>query len=293
MDDELRMKLADIGGPEALAECIVNHYPDLTAPVPLEMIAEAVGIYSIEGKRTDSFEGVLVTDDAKSKGEIAYNKESIVERQRFTIAHEIGHFLIPTHGARAQCAKTDMSVFKSQDPNRAKEAEANRFAASLLMPRKLLSSHMRQLGSPETEHILVLKSRYGVSKEAMARRYVDISDHSCAVIFSRSGLVRSFSKSDSFPFLELAKDQPLPNGSLSARGKGEQGHLSEWTEATPETWLGSSRRLRGKTIYEQYLQQADGYRLTMLTIEDDPADEEDVEEEGDLEESWTPRFRRR
>jgi Zn-dependent peptidase ImmA (M78 family) len=102
MDDELRMKLADLGSPEALADCIIAHYPDIEIPIPLERIAQAVGIVDIVGHTTGSFEGVLVTNAAKSTGSIAYNEASRIERRRFTIAHEIGHFLIPWHGASAQ-----------------------------------------------------------------------------------------------------------------------------------------------------------------------------------------------
>ena len=65
MDDELRMKLADLGSPEALAACIIEHCPDIDIPVPLEPIAKAVGILEIIGQRTDGFEGVLITDSAK------------------------------------------------------------------------------------------------------------------------------------------------------------------------------------------------------------------------------------
>ena len=47
----------------------------------------------------------------------------------------------------------------------------------------------------------------------------------------------------------------------------------------------------GKVLYEQFLEQQDGYRLTMLTIDDMP-DEEEPDEDEELEESYTPRFRR-
>lgn len=291
MDDELRMKLADLGSPEALADCIIAHYPDIEIPIPLERIADAVGIIDLIGQTTSSFEGVLVTDDAKSTGSIAYNQASRIERRRFTIAHEIGHFLIPWHGASAQCATADMGVLKSQDTRKSKEAEANRFAAALLTPTTLFTHDIRQFGSPETEHILALATKYKVSKEMAAWRYTDLCDHVCAIIFSHRGLVRYFRKTDTCPFLEVSAGNPLPTGSLSARGRGEPGHLSEWTETVPETWFSVSRRLVGKVLYEQFLEQQDGYRLTMLTIDDIP-DEEEPDEDEELEESYTPRFRR-
>ena len=291
MDEELRMKLADLGSPERLADCIVDHLGISEPPVPLERIAEAVGIVEIVGRNTDSFEGVLVTDNAKSRGFIAYNESSRPERRRFTIAHEIGHFLMPFHGPKAQCAKVDLSVLKAKDPNRAREAEANRFAAALLMPLRLFKSDMRRLGPPETEHIVALASRYGVSKEATARRYTELSQHACAIVFAHDGRVRSTPcRTTDFPFLAVERNHPLPTGSASTRARAEQGQVSAWSEVPAEVWLGPERRLRGKILQEQFLQQANGHRLIMLTLDDVL---EDPEEDETLEESWTPRFRRR
>jgi hypothetical protein len=128
-----------------------------------------------------------------------------------------------------------MGIQKSADPNRAREAEANRVAAALLMPKKLFVRDVRRLGALETEHILRLAMRYEVSKEACARRYVDLSGHTCAVVFWRDGKVRSFCKNGNFPYLDVAKDRPLPGSSISAPGRGEAGKMSEWSEIDAET----------------------------------------------------------
>jgi Zn-dependent peptidase ImmA (M78 family) len=291
MDDELRMKLADLGSPEALADAIIAHYPGIGIPIPLEQIAKAIGIVDILEQTTGSFDGVLVTTAAKGTGSIAYNNASRIERRRFTIAHEIGHFLIPWHGASAQCASADFSVLKSQDARRNKEAEANRFAAAFLTPTTLFAHDIRRFGSPQTEHILALATKYQVSKEMAARRYTELCDHVCAVIFSRHGAVRYFPRSRTCPFLDIAKGNPLPPGALSSRSRGQPGYLSEWTETAPEIWFGATRRLAGKVIYEQFLEQRDGYRLTMLTVDDLP-DQDELDEDQELEEGWTVRFRR-
>jgi Zn-dependent peptidase ImmA (M78 family) len=291
MDDELRMKLADLGSPEALAACIIAHYPKIDIPVPLERIACAVGITDLIPQTTSSFEGVLVTDDAKSIGSIAYNEASRPERRRFTIAHEIGHFLIPWHDASAQCAIADMGVLRSQDTRKSKEAEANRFAAALLTPATLFTRDVQRLGAPETEHILALATKYRVSKEMAARRYTELSGHACAVIFSHRAVVRYCVKSRDCPFLDVSKGNPLPPGSLSARVLTEPGHLSEWTETSPTIWFGALRSIAGRAVYEQILEQQHGYRLTMLTIDEVP-DEDEPDEDQELEERWAIRFRR-
>lgn len=291
MDDELRMFLADHGSPEALATCIADNFKGMRVPVSVEEVAHAVGIIEVNGISSSNFEGILVTDGAKTKGTIAYNDGSLLERRRFTIAHEIGHFLIPTHNASAQCAKADMSIVKSADARKSKEAEANRFAACLLMPAKLYLADMRKLGAPETEHILRLASRYCVSKEAVARRFTDLSEHSCAVIFSLNGMVRSYCKSANFPFLTVKPKEPLPSGCLSATVKLTAGAMSAWAEAAPEMWM--DRFPRGQTVCEQFLQQANGYGMTMLTLDDAEEGRTEEDDKDLVERSWAPpRFRK-
>jgi hypothetical protein len=95
---------------------------------------------------------------------------------------------------------------------------SSRFAAALLTPTTLSARDIRRFGSPETEHILALATRYQVSKKMAARRYTELCDHVCAVIFSRRGAVRYFLRSRTCPFLDIAKGDSLPSGSLSARG---------------------------------------------------------------------------
>jgi hypothetical protein len=68
------------------------------------------------------------------------------------------------------------------------------------------------------------------------------------------------------------------------------GTFSDWTEIDTGVWFAPRREMRSGTVHEQFLQQANGYRLTMLTIESE--DEEEVEDEDDLQNRWTARFRK-
>ena len=88
-----RMDLADLGSPEALVEGILKQVSDLPIPVPIEDIARSVDITNITFIGTDSFEGGLVTDRDKSEGVILVNRRSGRRRRRFTVSHELGHFL--------------------------------------------------------------------------------------------------------------------------------------------------------------------------------------------------------
>lgn len=74
--------------------------------------------------------------DIKKAGvrpKIWVSKEIGWVRQRFTLAHEIGHIIIPWH---AGTILDDLEAPRrgGSDPYRQMEAEANRFAAELLMP---------------------------------------------------------------------------------------------------------------------------------------------------------------
>lgn len=113
-----------------IADGIISKYwKDGTLPIdPIRIAAEM---------------GILVTADASLEGSghyeptasknggplITYNPKESPVRQRFTIAHELGHHVLG-HGARDRDTPENFSM-GTRDP---KEVDANKFAADLLMP---------------------------------------------------------------------------------------------------------------------------------------------------------------
>lgn len=93
-------------------------------------------------------------------------------RRRFTIAHELGHWCLhhrgDAHTGRAQwCRPTDVGPeFIKVKGDRLVEAEANRFAATLLMPE----AHVRAQAEQTLLNIPLLARRFGVSARAMQIR---------------------------------------------------------------------------------------------------------------------------
>ena len=63
-----RMELADFGSPESIAQGIIGALKDIPIPVPIDCIARALDITSIEPIQTEQFEGGLITDRPKSSG---------------------------------------------------------------------------------------------------------------------------------------------------------------------------------------------------------------------------------
>lgn len=92
-----RLDLDGAGSPSALVTRILQLEPNLPIPVPVEELCGQLDISSITDLETDGFEAALVTDDCKSQGAILVAKDRSRQRRRFSIAHELGHFLIPAH----------------------------------------------------------------------------------------------------------------------------------------------------------------------------------------------------
>jgi len=92
-------------------------------------------------------------------------------RERFTIAHELGHFLLHLGASDSSanffaCREKDIHSTSSSRRQRGKEAEANRFAAELLMPEQLVKklAHQWKASIPKMSNL------FNVSAEAMGIR---------------------------------------------------------------------------------------------------------------------------
>ena len=152
-------------------------------PIPVDAVADFLGLQVLRSDLGGDVSGVLVVDD--DHGVIGVNETHALVRQRFTIAHEIGHFVL--HRGQLPLfidtqKKQFTAVFRDGDSatgENKREVEANRFAASLLMPLELVR---RELGAidPELEEdeiVASLAERFKVSKAAMSFRLANLSTH--------------------------------------------------------------------------------------------------------------------
>ncbi|MBO9378075.1 ImmA/IrrE family metallo-endopeptidase [Sphingomonas histidinilytica] len=288
MNVDLRMDLADCGSPERLLQILFGYYPDLPRRVPLEDIASDVGIIGFKTLEVDGFIGGLTSDPEKNQGIILTKDGLPRKRKRYTIGHELGHFLIPSHGYQRQCSKQDLEESSRTDAYKRQEAEANRFSAGLLMPKPLFTKDIDSLGGIDASHIRQLSDLYDVSMEAVANRYVELSPETCAVIFSREDVVRYSRASKDFPPLDVGKGSQLPLASLTRRHRNT-GSPSSWASRHGGIWLQPQRDVKFPTVLEQAVCQSNGFKVTLLYIDEDAEDEEN--ETRELEARWTPHLR--
>ena len=144
-------------------------------PVPVEEIAESLGTHVRFSPFEGELAGMLIRGDAQTL--IGVNSLHHPNRQRFTIAHEIGHLLLHKgdvhidRSFRINRRDAESSLAKNQD-----EIEANRFAAELLMPYEMIKADLfeYEIDVENEEDIQELAKRYKVSVQAMTHRITNI-----------------------------------------------------------------------------------------------------------------------
>lgn len=265
-----RLDLDGVGSPRGLAERI-HEVEDMPLAVPLEELCKALDIVSIDETDTTAFEAALVTDATRSSGHILVNRRSHRLRRRFSIAHELGHFLIEAHQPssyqRRQCALGDLHLLdpRSKDHRRRIEGEANAFAAHLLMPPKRIREYIGRSGV-SLETLVAMAREFAVSKEAMARAFVAAHREPVAVIVSRRARVERFYRHADFPFLPIAPGKSLPEDSSAAEPM-EPSSMTEDGEVGADTWLSERYAERILVLTEQALGQRNGFAMTLLQAE--------------------------
>lgn len=270
-----RVELADIHNPEALVRAIYAQKPDMPIPIPIEEIVIANDIKKIERLgNAPEFVGMLATDETKSYGQIWVGGDMRPTRQRFTIAHEFGHFLLPHHQQmNYQCSSKDINQGKKGGtPEAEREWEANRFAAELMLPKPQFVKRLGKVAAPCLSHVQRLSTTFDMSVEATARRYLDLAGFPCCLVFSKDGIVTKHpAKSPDFShWLCVSLNQKVPTISTAAiQGDG----LDDFNEIATDEWLATDNRQVPDHIQEQTLYQEDGYAITMLWIEDANFDE--------------------
>jgi Zn-dependent peptidase ImmA (M78 family) len=144
-------------------------------PIALDKIAEGLNLIIQEEKLEGDLSGVLLRDVDKTI--IGVNSAHSENRKRFTIAHEIGHYLLhkgnPVHIDRT--FKVNYRDQSSSLANNVEEIEANAFAAALLMPEKLLKQFYNKklkegIDFEDSDELEQIAKDFKVSKQALMIR---------------------------------------------------------------------------------------------------------------------------
>ena len=166
---------ADREGARADARALIVECGIVATPVPVERIARRLGIKVKYAPLDGDLSGMAYIADGVSI--IGVNALHPSSRQRFTLAHELGHIrrhadllregVHLDHGT----LRRDWLSSHGTDP---REIEANAFASELLMPEPLMLAALdgRSIDLEDDDAIDVLARRFRVSSSAMRYRLV-------------------------------------------------------------------------------------------------------------------------
>lgn len=282
----LSKALAACGSPDTLIAAILQHYPDLRAPVQVEPIARDAGIAGFRDLDDKGFVCASLSDAGKTEGAILCAAGLSAQRQRFASAHALGHFLIKAHRGDRRCTNRDLGEKRTDTPHRKEEMQANRFAAGLLMPKPWFVDDVASLGKPMVTHLPKIAAAYDVSLEAAASRYVELTTGMFALVFVKDGIVRYMRLTRSFPPTVIRPGSPAPAAILSA---GPNDPVA-WAPTNVRDWILMSRDIRPPKVTMQILSKDNGFQLVMLSI--NAAAERRADEEAEKMATQSPKFGR-
>lgn len=280
-----RMDLDGPTSPSALVTKILTAEPGLSLPIPIEDIARQLDINDIKELATDAFVGSLITDNTRSDGLIILKAGLMPERRRFTVGHELGHFLMMHHKPSAggfACTAVDIGRRRQNGMTEAmrQEVEANEFSAQLLMPKRMWECEMAAFRAPDLDQIRVMKQRFCVSRDAAARQFATYHDQAVAIVVVKDEVVqRVYRNIGRFPRMRVERGHAVPPGSLYHRAKRVLVTPSDITEGRAEQWLESEWGKPMPELSEQVLFQQDGHAQIMLWAEVAAVDENDDPDE--------------
>jgi Zn-dependent peptidase ImmA (M78 family) len=215
--------------------------------------------------------------------------------QRFSIAHELGHYFLEGHIDKIPFDEEGIhrseAGFISPDPY---EQEADSFASGLLMPSKLFRRALSRC-EDGLDGVKQLASLCQTSLTATAIRYAELTEAASAVIISSGKTVDFAFMSKSMKSLGsltwLRKGDPLPKNSLTFNFNTRREHFNEnedQRDVDVQLWLGGRRSIEA---FEEVIGLGRyGRTLTIVTCPEVLADDDEDESDDELIERWTPRF---
>ncbi len=292
--------------PDLLAQAIHDQMDGQSCsvlPVPLEAVAAAHDIVNIRREPLSNIEGALVMTDNRHSGAILVNADGHPRRQRFTIAHELGHYLNLWHRQTAKdgfwCSRSNMEAAgfdrrMASDRNTLQEMQANRFAIALLIPDRFLLPKLTPC--LDIQHVREIANLFECSLEATIRRIVALTSEPVAVVFSKDGRCRYWLGSDTMPRLTLRKGDWLPVSCM--KGPDTMSISPIEAQVSSEGWLHPTNEA---SVIVEHHSQSRGYGVTLIKLDratglgnklaDMSEDECDEEDTGGMEDVFT-RFSR-
>ncbi len=213
-----------------LAEFIADEYFVDTFVCP-HKLAKIYGISCSFEDYGNAFDGLLEHKSGKFHVYLNSNKvKHIYEpRLRFTLAHELGHYLIDEHRMPLEMGLAPSHAsFTNFSSDNEVELEADFFASSLLIPTSRL---VKDVNRRKFSFNLIeeLATKYQTSITATLIKFTSIGNHPLMIICSVDKRIRWFKYSEDFPFkyIDALPDFKVPTNTSAGRFFYENGMKCE------------------------------------------------------------------
>lgn len=137
-------------------------------PVDPFQIAQKLGVKAFSAALDEGVSGLLIKRSGQD-AEIYVHAADSSNRQRFTCAHELGHYVKRSAAGDEAWEYVEQRNLISSEGTNEEEVYANRFAAALLMPKSEVTKRFTNAASAAT-----LAPEFGVSADAMHFRLVNL-----------------------------------------------------------------------------------------------------------------------
>ena len=133
-----------------------------------ERLGITVHIVDLSNTQSKRIKGFLDYGDEGMNAKMFIETSLSKQERTFTIAHEIGHFILhkPKIGGRFRVEDFD---YKREDTEASEEPEANYFAASILVPKEEFLSLVKKVGD-SFESLGLIADYFGVSRSVIQNR---------------------------------------------------------------------------------------------------------------------------
>ena len=163
--------------PETEARRLREEFGGSDIPVPVDLIAERLDVTLVVERLDRNVSGLLFRRGEEKA--IGINATHSPQRQRFTVAHELGHLrLHPGRELILDHVRVNLRDDVSSLGTDREEREANAFAAELLMPAGEITRHVRwaidREQTPDARLVGDLGRYFDVSDQAMEFRLVHL-----------------------------------------------------------------------------------------------------------------------
>lgn len=245
---------------KAASDLLRKYHIESPEAIDVETVAWLRGKLSVKTGGVSGAEGRLVAT-AEHGGVIRVAPTSHEGRRRFTIAHEIGHFVLHQQSAIDRTTlRKDFTVWTKAS----EEAEANYFAAELLMPAYMFRE--KCVGVPSIKLLDSLATEFRTSLLATAFQYWEYTAEPVALVLSEGHEMQSFRPfKEGWPRIRFGEIHK--HSAAGERLDGKSGDSGRMVRTPAYAWLEgfdrSDKDIMEDSIYLEYYDRT----ITLLWID--------------------------